>query len=320
MNKFYYVGIDIGGTKIKIGVVDNYGEIYHRESIITAENLDEKTVVKNLAKIVNQLKKDFPNIYGVGIGCAGIIDHISGSVIFSPNIGWRNFPIVQELEKKTKLKVVIDNDANAAAWGIFYLSYRGKYSHIMCVTLGTGIGGGLILNGRLYRGATGSAGEIGHMTYVPDGPECTCGNRGCIEVYAGTKGILKLAAERIENNPKSLILKFVEDGKITPKSISEAAAAGDKGAISIWNETGERIGTVFASIINLLNLEAVHITGGLAQAQEWLEPSINLTIKKRAFDTPSAIVDIIFGTNKQDTGLIGSGLLVLEKYQQELLQ
>jgi len=320
MDKFYYVGIDIGGTKIKIGVVDNYGELYHRETIITAENLDEKVVVTNLAKIVERLNQEFPNIYGVGIGCAGIVDHLLGSVIFSPNIGWRNFPIARELEKLTKLKVVIDNDANAAAWGTFYLNYRDRYAYMMCVTLGTGIGGGLILDGRLYRGANGSAGEIGHMTYVPDGPECTCGNRGCIEVYAGTKGVLKLAAEKVTSNPQSLILKFQEEGKITPKSISRAAAAGDKGAIAIWEETGERLGTAFASIINLLNLQAIHLTGGLSQAQEWLEPSIRATIKKRAFDTPADVVDIIFGEKKQDTGLIGSGLLVLEKYQQELLQ
>ncbi|MCP4481731.1 MAG: ROK family protein [bacterium] len=319
MDKFYYIGIDIGGTKIKIGVVDNLGRVYHRESIITAENLNEDVVVKNLAAIVNRLQKTFPDIYGVGIGCAGLISHTEGIVIFSPNIGWRNFQLVPKLKALTGLKVVLDNDANAAAWGTFFLNYSGKYSYLMCVALGTGIGGGLILDGCLYRGANGAAGEIGHMTFIPDGPECSCGNKGCIEIYSGTKGILRSAQAKVANNPKSFILKFLEDEKITPKSISLAAEAGDKGAQAIWEETGERLGTAFASVINLLNLQAIHITGGLSLAQEWLEPSINRTIRKRAFDTPADVVDIIFGKQKKDMGLIGSGLLVLGKYQQDLL-
>jgi len=320
VNQKLYIGIDIGGTKIVGAVVTATGDILYKEVLRTIENLDQKIVLKNISEIVKIIKSKYSNIQGIGIGSAGIVLHRDGIIKFSPNIGWRDFAIVEELEKMTNLKVILDNDANAAAWGTFYLKYSGIYKNMMCVTLGTGIGGGLILNSEVFRGFDGTAGEIGHITYIPNGLQCTCGNKGCIERYAGTKGIVELAENYLRDAKwkNSSISKFKNEyGQITPKSIEEAASNGDELALQIWREIGVMLGTVFASIVNLLNLEAIHITGGISQAQRWIEKDIINTINDRAFSIPANTVKIIFEKQKQDMGVIGAGLLVLEKEQEK---
>jgi glucokinase len=320
VNKNLYIGIDIGGTKINIAVINKNGDILFKETIKTSENLDEKILLQNITAIVEDIKSKYPNVCGIGIGSAGIILYKEGIIKFSPNIGWKDFAIVSELEKMTNLSVILDNDANAAAWGTFYLKYSETYKNMMCVTLGTGIGGGLILNGEIFRGFDGTAGEIGHMTYIPDGLACSCGNNGCIERYAGTKGIIELAENYLKENKwqNSIIPKFVNElGKITPKSIEDAAINHDELAIHIWKEVGVMLGTVFASILNLLNIEAIHVTGGIAHAQKWIEKDVIETINNRAFSIPAKTVKIIFEKQNHDMGVIGAGLLVLAKYNKD---
>ena len=311
-----FIGIDIGGTKINVAVISKAGDILFKETLKTVENLDEKVLLKNIAEIVNRIKAKYQDIQGIGIGSAGIILYKKGIIKFSPNIGWRDFSIVKELEKLTNLKCTLDNDANAAAWGTFYLKYSEKYKNMMCVTLGTGIGGGLILNGEMFRGSDGTAGEIGHLTYIPNGIDCSCGNKGCIERYAASKGIAELAVNYLKEKKwkDSIIPKFANElGKITPKSIEDAAINNDELAIKIWKEVGFMLGTVFASILNLLNLEAIHITGGISHAQKWMEKDIIETINKSAFSVPAKTVKIIFEKQNHDMGVIGAGLLVLAK-------
>ncbi|MFC1546636.1 ROK family protein [bacterium] len=311
--KHFYIGIDIGGTNIITVLVDKAGEIYFTEEIETKKYLNPKRLVAKQLKIIESIRElnRTKTITGIGIGSAGIIDSKRGIIKFSPNIGWKNFNIAEIITKESKLPVVVDNDANAACWGIYYLNYSKKYSNFLCITLGTGIGGGLILSGKLYRGADGYAGEIGHMTLVPDGWPCSCGSSGCLESYAGTKGIIKRTRLRLKQGAKSLIEL---NDNITPHLLEQAAANGDKTALAIWRETGEMIGTTLASVINLLNLELIYITGGIAHAQKWIEDPIKRTIKKRAFSDPAHEVKIVFAKQKKDMGVIGSGLLVLEKH------
>ncbi|MFC1484947.1 ROK family protein [bacterium] len=317
MKKEYsYIGIDIGGTRIKIALIDPQGNIFYRKHLDTIENLKPDILIENLASIVNKIKDSFPdkNIFGIGIGCAGIIDHDKGIIKFSANIGWKKFNIGERLSNKVNFPVVVDNDATAAAWGIYYLSYHGKYDHFMCITLGTGIGGGLVLEGELYRGASSSAGEVGHMTLIPDGLDCSCGNKGCLERYAGIRGIIERTQEYLLDEKESIIMDFVQDGAITPKAIAQAAEKRDKVALRVWREVGEMIGTSLASVVNLLNVEVIHVIGGVSQAQKWIEKPIIDNINKRAFSTPAQSVKVIFGKRRKDMGVLGAGLLVLEKY------
>ncbi|MDR0676631.1 MAG: ROK family protein [Elusimicrobiota bacterium] len=318
----YYIGVDIGGTKIVIALIDINGNVLFKKILSTELNLNKNVVIRNISEIIDEIKiiyKDI-NIIGIGIGSAGIVLYNKGIIKFSPNIGWRDFYIVSQLQKISKMRVVLDNDANAAAWGIFYLKYKSKYNNMLCVTLGTGVGGGFILNGKMFRGIDGTAGEIGHMTYIPDGLECPCGNKGCLERYVGKYGLnmlidrhLKEEAQKSNLAKKSLLLDYKKENVIVdPKLLEAAAEKGDELALKIWIEFGEILGTAFATILNLLNLEAIHITGGIAHAQKFFEKALVDTIKRRAFSVPAETVKLIFEEKKQDMGVIGAGLLLEE--------
>jgi glucokinase len=308
--KNFFIGVDIGGSKVVVALIDKTGKMFYREQFPTKDYIKPLDLINKLSSIIKNLCKENKNIKGVGIGSAGIINSKSGIIKFSPNIGWRNFNIKKMLHDRIKLPIFVDNDANAAAWGIYYLNYNKKYNDVLCVTLGTGVGGGVILNGQLYRGANGYAGEIGHVTLVPKGLLCTCGNYGCIERYTGTRGIIERMKTKLKNGCNSTI-KLKDD--ITPKMISEAAKSGDLTSIDIWKETGEMLGIIFASLVNLLNLELIYITGGISHAEQWIKKPIKDTIFKRAFHEPAKTVKIEFGKQKKDMGVIGAGLLVIEK-------
>jgi glucokinase len=326
-NKKYFIGIDIGGTKINIALIDEEGNILFKEKLITADNIQKEIVVKNITQVVKNINNKFidKNILGIGIGSAGIILYKKGIIKFSPNIGWKDFEIVKNLQDSTGMKVVLDNDANAAAWGMFYLNYKDKYENMICITLGTGIGGGLILNGKMFRGVDGTAGEIGHITYNPDGPLCSCGNTGCIERYIGTKGIIEFVAnylKNIENDSTGMFSQYKnsllfnakkENEIITPKLLQEVAAQGDLLAIEIWNRFGKMLGVLIASMLNLFNPDAIHITGGISHAQKFFEKALFEEIKLRAFSVPFETAELIFEEQKQDMGVIGAGLLLLSE-------
>lgn len=318
LTRTHCIGIDIGGNKVNVALIDPTGTLFYKEVIETKQYLAPKKLVAKLAGIVKTIQTNHPDkhIKGIGIGAAGIVDHERGIITFSPNIGWHNFNLGTMMHKATKLPVVVDNDANAAAWGIYYLHYANSFRHFLCVTLGTGIGGGFIFDKKVYRGASGAAGEIGHMTLIPDGLACSCGNRGCIERYAGTRGIVERTEQYLQEKGVPITSLFPDENNnrpLTPEVVATAAAQGNEHALHIWKQTGDMLGTMFASVINLLNIELIYITGGLAYAQPWIEKPIKDAIKQRAFTVPARAVKIIFAKHKKDTGVIGAGLLVLEQ-------
>jgi len=193
-----FLGIDLGGTAIKVAVVDEKGGILELETVKNDPSLSPERLC---SEIVDKAKgmKDLRRISGTGIGVAGDIDQERGIVRFSPNLPkWKNANLRKMLGKGLPKPIVVDNDANAAALGAYWLEARGKVENLLCVTLGTGVGGGLICNGKVYRGASGTAGEIGHMPYNPDGPECNCGSRGCIERYIGAPNMSFQAKEGVK--------------------------------------------------------------------------------------------------------------------------
>ncbi len=310
MNSFF-LGIDLGGTEIKIAIVDQKGNICEESSVPNRIDSLPAMIVREIAGEARKMPH-FKSICGVGVGVAGDIDQEKGVVRFSPNMTeWKQVPLRKMLEKEIKRPVVIDNDANAAAVGAYWLDAKGKVSNLVCVTLGTGVGGGVMLDGRIYRGATGSAGEIGHISLDADGPQCNCGSRGCIERYVGAPFLSQRAREIVKKDRNTAIAKIVQGNLdlITPKVLSLAAEEGDALAVRIWNEAGEMLGVVLAGVINLMNPEMIVLAGGVSRAGRFLLDPIQRTVKERAFTSASEACRIVISQSTKKLGVVGAAFL-----------
>ena len=248
------------------------------------------------------------------MGVPGLVDSIHGLVHNLTNIrGWRKVALKEYLEKNTKLTAYIDNDVNLMALGeLMCGAGQGGVKNLVCLTLGTGVGGGIIIEGKIYRGSTLSAGELGHIPVNADGPRCHCGGYGCLERYVGNAYIVEKAIKAIESGRRSLIKKLSEGNleAITPRTIFQAARRGDKLAKEIWEETGRYIGVALSGVINLLNPEMIVVGGGVAQAGKLLFEPIRRTVKERAMSLPAGKVKIVPAKLGEDAGLIGAGMLV----------
>ncbi len=317
------IGIDIGGTFIKAGVVDNKGNIIKKEQIPTRGEEGKREVV--LSQIENAIDfcfkgEDKKEIKGIGIGTPGLVDN-NGIVYEAPNLpGWDNLPLREIIEKKYNIKTIVENDVNTIAWGE-YLFGAGKGSNTMiCITLGTGVGGGIVKDGKLLRGGKYSAIEIGHITIDYKGPKCKCGNYGCIERFVGRDYIVERAVKAINEGKKTKILELV-DGKIeniTPKIISQAYKEGDEVAKNIWIEVGVCIGAMFTSLVNLLNPDVIVIGGGISQAGEILFETIRNTIRERAMKKLSENVKVVPAGLGTDSGIVAAASLVFTVNDQQL--
>ena len=315
MNK-YSIGIDIGGTNITVALVTKKGKIVRKIKFPTKVEEGKTKIIKRIVKALDEVTKGLQSksIEGIGIGVAGDIDQKRGIVRFSPNLFWKNVPIARLINKKFKVKVVVDNDANAAAWGTYILETKRKAKNLICITLGTGVGGGLILNGRIYHGASGSAGEIGHITVNTQGQKCNCGNYGCLETYVGSAYIVRKAIKEIKKGERSLIKKLAGGNlqSITSQTIQAAALKGDKLARRIWKEAGEYLGIALSGVINLLNPGVIVFGGGVAKAEELIFQPMKKEIRKRAFRVPFEKVKFTRTKFGADLGVIGASLLTLQ--------
>ena len=265
------VGIDVGGTKIAGGVVDEVGKILataRRESPAT----DTEAIERNIQDLVAELRADHV-VEAVGIGAAGFVDSSRSTVMFAPNLAWRDEPLRADLEKLIDLPVVVENDANAAAWGEFTFGAGEDVQDTLLVTVGTGVGGGIVLNGQLHRGAFGVAAEIGHMRVVPDGRICGCGNKGCWEQYASGTALVRDTKEQAREG--SLIARSLVDRaggveSISGPLITEAARDGDSFAREQLAVLGRWLGEGIASLTAVLDPAVVVIGGGVSEAGDLL--------------------------------------------------
>ena len=315
MNK-YSVGVDIGGTNVTLALVTRKGKIVKKIRFPTRVEEGKAKTIKRIIKALGEVMEglSLESIEGIGIGAAGDIDQDKGIVRFSPNLFWKNVPLVRLIKKKFNTKVVLDNDANAAAWGTYVLETKRKIKNLLCITLGTGVGGGLIINGGIYHGASGTAGEIGHITVDPQGQKCNCGNYGCLETYVGAAYIVKKAIKEIKKGEKSLIKKLARGNlhSITSQTIQAAALKGDKLARRIWKEVGEYLGIGLSGVINLLNPEVIVFGGGVTRAQELIFKPMRAELRKRAFVVPFEKVKFTHTKFGADLGVIGAALLTLQ--------
>lgn len=306
----YRIGIDLGGTSAKIGLFGTSHKMIRETSVVTSGFPNPAAMLNRIAEACKELAQNKP-IAKIGIGSAGDIDGDKGIVRVSPNLGWKNVPVKKLLSKKLKCAVVVDNDANAAAWGLYHTQISKSVKHAVVMTLGTGVGGGIIIDGKLLRGTTGSAGEVGHMNIEENGPLCNCGNRGCLETYVGGPHLIKKVRAALEKGEKSSLQDlFAKDPEgLTPYALSQAANKGDAFALSIWEGVGRALGIAVGDLVYILNPQVICFTGGIAQAKDLILNPLWKTLRERAFKTPVNAVKIIVAKDAAQIGVIGASLL-----------
>jgi glucokinase len=305
------LGIDLGGTGIKFALVDEEGRVIKSTKVSTPYKSEPVDVVALMAAQAKILLGSQTRIKGIGVGTAGDVDPKTGSVRLSPNLNWRNVPLKQLIARRLKYRINVENDANVAAWAAYVVEAKRKIKNLLCVTVGTGVGGGLIIDGKLYRGATGSAAEIGHITLFPEGVPCPCGNHGCLERYVGARAMAQEARRRLEGGASSRLPQLVQNdlSKISPFILQQAARQGDKLAQHLWQQVGERLGIGLAGLINVINPEWIVLAGGLSRAGQLLLKPVRDTILKRSFQTPAQAAKLVISKLDQSLGVVGAGLI-----------
>ena len=311
------VGLDLGGTYIKAGLVTREGKILKKIQMPTLAEQEKQHIT------LNQMQKaiDFAiegvakeNLAGIGIGSPGLVNK-EGVVFSAPNLPeWTNVPLKKIFEQKYELPVVIENDVNSITWGEFLFGAGKGTNSIICTTLGTGLGGGIVMNGKLLTGSSYSAMEIGHITIDYKGPQCKCGSFGCIERFVGRDYIVERAVQAIQDGKKTLISTIVKGnlGNITPQIISEASDKGDELACQIWKDVGVCLGALFAGLVNLVNPDRIIIGGGVAQAGEVLFEPIRKTISERTMNPLAQNVQVVPAGLGTDAGIISGAALIFQ--------
>ena len=313
----YIIGIDLGGTFIKAGSVSKDGELQSEISLPSQGDIGPQAVVSQIAKAVEAVRKIHVSdkLLGVGIGSPGLVDLDGGTVKYPPNLAnWKVFRLGEEVSKAVGARVEVENDANAAAVGEMKFGAGKGLRDFIMITLGTGVGGGFIVDGKVFRGETGGAGEIGHTTVNMDGPLCGCGNRGCVEAYVGQRHLSRRVAEQLKSHPESLINRLIagDPDKLEPKIIGQAAGEGDKFALEVWKETGTYIGTAVATAFNMFDIGTLIIGGGVAEAGKPLFDSIEATIKERALAPLKQRAKVMKAQLANSAGIIGAAALIAE--------
>ncbi len=315
--KRHIVGVDLGGTSINVGVapVDG-GTVLGMRSMPTDAHIGAKFVVDRIVSMIREVKRDAAregglsdeDFIGIGLGAPGPLDRKTGTVVESPNLGWRNFPLRDLIAKETGLPAEIVNDASAATLGEWWRGAARGADSVVGVTLGTGIGGGIIVGGELYHGASGVAAEIGHMTIDSTGRKCRCGNYGCLEAYASGPAIASRAVDGLKAGATSRIPRLAGGDleAVTAETVSDAIVAGDRYASEVMHETAELLGAGLANLINILNPEMIVICGGVTRAGEHLFGPLRREVRKRAF-RPAAEACRIVGSHLGGmAGVIGA--------------
>ncbi|MDN5564029.1 glucokinase [Luteococcus japonicus] len=303
------IGIDIGGTKVAAGVVDDEGNVLRRLQRPTPSRSPE-AVEDAIVEVVEELAASH-DVGAVGIGAAGWVDTDQAIVRFSPHLAWRNEPLKARLNQRIDLPVIVDNDANAAAWAEYRYGAGRNASVMVCLTLGTGIGGAVVINGRLFRGRYGMAGEFGHMGVVPEGHWCPCGNRGCWEQYASGNSLVRDAKALLrENSPqvRGLLDRIGGDiDALVGPDVTAAAMEGDQIAIELISDVGFWLGKGIANLAAALDPDLFVIGGGVSAAGDLLltpaQQAFDRTLTGRGFRPPAQLVLAEF---RNDAGLVGA--------------
>lgn len=314
------IGIDIGGTTVKIGMISNIGEIIKKWEIPTNTLNAGKSIIGDIwHSIENELtveKVDKSTILGIGVGAPGFIDADNGFIFEAVNIGWKDFDLTNQLKEKAGVPVFLENDANIAVLGENWKGAGKQARNLIAITLGTGVGSGVIVKGSILNGENGMAGELGHITIDPNGSPCNCGRTGCLETIVSATGIVRQAMETVAENPESKIAKFVQkEGFITTKDIFKLAKTGDPLSVKIIEHTADTLGLVIANIGVTVNPSSVLIGGGVSKAGDQLLTEITKAFEKYALPRVVEACQIKIAQLGNDAGIIGGAFLVKQKLQ-----
>jgi glucokinase len=301
------IGVDVGGTKIEGLLVDvEAGRILDRRLVETQAD-DEEAIADSIVAVARELLASREGVRALGVGSAGLVDH-HGVMRYAPNLAWREFPLRERVGAAVGLPTLVENDANAAAWGEFRFGAGRGYRDMILVTVGTGIGGGIVIEGKLFRGAHGFAAEIGHIIVEPGGPRCGCGNLGCWEQVASGKAIGRLGREAAAKHPESPFLELAggDPQKVTGLEVTKAAMQGDGIAVQILAEVGRRLGEGIAGLVNVLDPEVVVVGGGAIEAGALLlRPARDAFVASVEGPKHRPEVPIIAAALANDAGAVG---------------
>lgn len=311
------IGVDLGGTNIKIGIASESGRIKKKISIKSEAGKGPKKVIENIITEIYKITKNSKvKIEGIGMGAPGTVLPEKGIVQNPPNFpGWEKINLGKIISMEFEKDVFLENDANAAAIGELIFGNGKKYNSFVMITLGTGVGGGIILNKKIYRGDFGAAGEIGHITIDYNGPKCNCGSFGCIEAYAGNHYLKERVRKEIKKHPHSKLWKLIDNdlSKISPRTIQLAAESGDEYCKSVITELGAQLGAALTSLANVLDVSVFIIGGGISGFGKPLFDSIKNTITLRVMKPIKPRVKVFPAKLKNDAGIKGASALVFHQ-------
>ena len=318
----FVLGIDIGGTNLVVGsVAEDGGTLLATATEPTQAEAGASDVVDRLVglaeRAIAQTRREAPDaeIMGVGVGAPGPLDTRRGIVLLTPNLGWVNMPLRQIIHDRVGLPAALDNDANCAVLGEWWVGAARGARHAIGITIGTGIGGGLILDGRLYHGASDVAGEIGHTTIDTEGRRCKCGNYGCLEAYASGPNIAVRAVEALEAGAESRLPDYVGGDltRVTAQTVYQAAQDGDELALEVVNDTAKFLGVGIANLLNVFNPEVIVVCGGVTLAGDHLFVPLRREAARRAFKPAVAACRIVPGALAGTAGVYGAAKVFLDQ-------
>jgi glucokinase len=284
----FAIGVDLGGTNLRIAAVDSDGNLLEKLTTGTQTVKGRDFVIGEMCDAIKSQAAKFSdkmNLAGVGIGVPGIIDKRTGMLRESPNLpGWDDYPVRDEIERILGAPVVLENDANVAAYGEGWLGAARGYNEVCMITLGTGVGGGIVLAGRIWQGMNGMAGEVGHMTVDPNGHPCKCGNIGCAEQYASATAVMRMAREEIESGNASELAKLAAGPNVefSARAVFNLALQGDKAAQRVYDRVGWALGILIADLVNMMNLRMYVIGGGVSNGWQAFAPKMFEELNKRS--------------------------------------
>jgi glucokinase len=316
-----YIGIDLGGSNISAALLTPAGKVLHFLKTETLAQQGYKRVVQRMIDLALQLqqeaKQDSRLVKAVGVGVPGVLAIKAGMVLYSPNLpGWKNIPLLKMLKVGLKKPVLMDNDANVAALGERIFGAGKGCDHVVVYTLGTGVGGGIIIDGNIFHGFKDGAGELGHTTILPDGPVCACGNRGCLEALVSGTAIARFGREILASGKITLMRDLCgnKPEALSAKTVFEAAKRKDPVALELVNQTGVYLGIAVANIINLLNPELIIISGGVSIAGETLLRIVRAEVKRRALKVLFQNVKIVKAELEDKAGVFGAAGIAIQAY------
>ncbi len=311
----YYIGIDLGGTNIAAGLVDETGTIVHKDSVPTMREREYPEIIRDMAvlckKIIKDVGIDIKDVKSIGIGAPGTPDNKNGILVYANNLKFKNVPLRMEMQKYINLPVLIENDANCAALAESVAGASKDVKNSIAITLGTGIGGGMVVDGKVYSGFNSAAAEVGHMTIVSEGEQCTCGRKGCWEAYGSAMALIEQSKKAAKENPDSLLNELVDGDldKINAKTTFDAAKQGDETGKRVVDQYIKYVAEGLTNLINIFTPEVLVIGGGISKEGEYLLRPLREHISRDVYAKEVPQTQLRIAKMGNDAGIIGAAML-----------